>query len=85
MCVTLVNKLNLPCSPLNPYLMRACLSPPHAATRKRMEPLLRDPKVQSALSDPRVKQIMQVLKADPEKAQRYVKMFPHGVYKHISM
>ena len=61
------------------------LSPPHAATRKRMEPLLRDPKVQSALSDPRVKQIMQVLKADPEKAQRYVKMFPHGVYKHISM
>ena len=37
-----------------------------------MEPLLHDPKVQDALSDPRVKQIMQVLKADPEKAQRFV-------------
>ena len=43
---------------------------PTTAARKRMEPLLHDPKVQDALSDPRVKQIMQVLKADPEKAQR---------------
>ena len=45
---------------------------PTTAVRKRMEPLLHDPKVQDALSDPRVKQIMQVLKADPEKAQRFV-------------
>ena len=37
-----------------------------------MEPFLHDPKVQDALGDPKVKHIMQVLKADPEKAQRLV-------------
>ena len=47
-----------------------------------MEPYLSDPKVQDALSDPRVKEIMQALKTDREKAERCACVCFPVVYKH---